>query len=378
MKILFITQYVALFGANKSLLSILNAVKNAGDEPWVLCPEQGDLTLELKNLNIGYTVFNFHSSCIGGKIRGSLKAIKNIFSDISNFSKLKTAVFTINPDLIYTNTSVVYHGYFLARALNKPHIWHLREFGWEDYHLRHPLGLSFFKTLLYKSDGVICISRVISIFFGQQKNTNAKVIYNGIKVKELLPVTKNVSADSSIKFLIVGFISESKGQLEAIKAFEKLLTIDQRFELVIVGEGSPAYFSLIKSYCHKSELLRTKVLFTGFQKDPSQLYNSCHYFLMYSKSEAFGRVTVEAMQHGMPVIAKNSAGSVEIVKHDYNGYLFDDYENSLTSLYDKLRNNSAYIKLSQHALETKQDFSEEKYTQAVIAMIYNVYQQKSI
>jgi glycosyltransferase involved in cell wall biosynthesis len=44
---------------------------------------------------------------------------------------------------------------------------------------------------------------------------------------------------------------------------------------------------------------------------------------MCSRCEAFGRVTVEAMKLGLPVIAANTGGSLELVQHGINGFLYE-------------------------------------------------------
>lgn len=45
--------------------------------------------------------------------------------------------------------------------------------------------------------------------------------------------------------------------------------------------------------------------------------------LVCSKSEAFGRVTIEAMMSMNPVIASNTGANTELIKEDYNGLLYN-------------------------------------------------------
>src|SRR5690606_20011728 len=136
---------------------------------------------ELKRKNIDYIVEKFHSVCFRLKLISSFKAFLNIFYDIKNFKIIKNKVAEFQPDIIYTNSSVIYHGYFLAKALSKKHIWHLREFGWEDYNLIHPLSTVYLKKLLSNSDAVVSNSTAISIHYNQIHNKKSFVVYNGIK-----------------------------------------------------------------------------------------------------------------------------------------------------------------------------------------------------
>jgi glycosyltransferase involved in cell wall biosynthesis len=44
---------------------------------------------------------------------------------------------------------------------------------------------------------------------------------------------------------------------------------------------------------------------------------------MCSKCEAFGRVTIEAMKIGIPVIGSNTCGTVELIEHERSGLLYE-------------------------------------------------------
>ena len=68
--------------------------------------------------------------------------------------------------------------------------------------------------------------------------------------------------------------------------------------------------------------LADRVHVRGFSEEPTQLMNSADVFLMCSRREAFGRVTVEAMKLGKPVVGARSGGTPEIVKEGETGYLY--------------------------------------------------------
>lgn len=370
-RILFIAHNSFLYGANKSMLSVARYVKEVeGLEPFVLCPAEGGLTDELKRLQIDYVTFRFHNTCVAAGLKGVLGGLFRTGTDIVNFPGLLKKVRKLNPAIIHSNTSVIYHGYLLAKLLQKKHIWHVREFGWEDYNVMHPLGLGFFKRLLHRSDAVICISKAIYTYFGQSTNPKARVIYNGIAAPALEPTVKVVPAVGTLKFLLVGLISKNKGQLEAIKAFEKLLPFDKDIELTIVGDGEQQYVDSIRAYCQERESLKGSVIFTGYQKNTKEFYRACHYLLMYSKAEGFGRVTVEAMQAGTPVIGYKGGGTEEIVENGYSGYLFSDFSSSLKDIQDKLRDQEVYSRLSENAIHSAHEkFSEKTYCANVVSVI---------
>jgi glycosyltransferase involved in cell wall biosynthesis len=233
----------------------------------------------------------------------------------------------------------------------------------------HPLSLQFYKKLLFKSDAVICISKAIYSYFGQNGNKRASVIYNGLVNGQCNEEGREVPAAGKLKFLLVGLISQNKGQLEALKAFEGLLKLDKAIELVLVGDGEKKYVDSLKSYCQHHKDLKGRVIFTGYKNSTEEFYRSCHYFLMFSKAEGFGRVTVEAMQYGVPVIGYRGAGTEEIVEDGHSGYLFTDFRRSLVDIHPYLRNQAMYNRLSQNAMmRACTKFSESTYCSNVVSV----------
>lgn len=65
------------------------------------------------------------------------------------------------------------------------------------------------------------------------------------------------------------------------------------------------------------------VEFRGYQKNPIEMLSEMDVGIMSSQCEAFGRVTVEYMMAGMPVIGSNSGGTPEIVVPGETGWLYE-------------------------------------------------------
>ena len=66
------------------------------------------------------------------------------------------------------------------------------------------------------------------------------------------------------------------------------------------------------------------VHFTGFRKDVYDVFSSLDLVVHASTSpEPFGRVIIEAMALGRPVIATALGGPLEIIKHGHNGFLIE-------------------------------------------------------
>ena len=86
--------------------------------------------------------------------------------------------------------------------------------------------------------------------------------------------------------------------------------------------------------------------------------------------ESFGLAVLEAMSHGIPVIASNLGAISEIIKHGEDGFLVNGEEEWIKYL-GQLETPSVHKKLSAAARLSAQNFSEQKMLQGFEAIIQN-------
>jgi glycosyltransferase involved in cell wall biosynthesis/UDP:flavonoid glycosyltransferase YjiC (YdhE family) len=102
----------------------------------------------------------------------------------------------------------------------------------------------------------------------------------------------------------VGRLAHRKGFDLLIRAFERARLPAAR--LVIVGDGS---------HRHRLERLAgERVTLTGFRRDVKDLYQAFDLFVCPSSYEPFGRVIIEALDSGVPVISTDAQGPSDIAK----------------------------------------------------------------
>jgi 1,4-alpha-glucan branching enzyme len=84
----------------------------------------------------------------------------------------------------------------------------------------------------------------------------------------------------------------------------------------------------------------------------NEVFSAGDLFLMSSMYEPFGIVTIEAMAMGLPVVAANSGGSVNIITHNQTGILtdFQDPHRVATYLFSLLRDEDTYERIAKAAL----------------------------
>ncbi len=93
--------------------------------------------------------------------------------------------------------------------------------------------------------------------------------------------------------------------------------------------------------------------------------------LVCSKSEAFGRVTIEGMKSGRVVIASNTGAGSELIEDGKNGYLFspEDAE-TLAQIVEQIYHSSAIKAISQAGQEfANHHFSLERHAQEINKII---------
>tara|TARA_B110000908_G_C10191506_1_gene420704 strand:+ start:148 stop:1272 length:1125 start_codon:yes stop_codon:yes gene_type:complete len=325
-RIQFILNNRFLYGANRSVLTIIEYFILKGHEVKVLVPFWGSMADELKRKGIPYEVIPFYSAFL--YIRPILKHILVPFLlmlDVLIFPFILFRTWQFNPDIIYSNTSAENSGIFLSKILRKKHIWHIREFMRNDYKFYFLFGKKIKSRLIRMSDKSIYVSQsVIEEVHEKHVDEKFKVIYNGIDLNiDVLPEIK--MSNDSIVFGMVGILDPAKGYELAIQYFCNILEKHPNSNLFIFGDKEGSYKNKILTKLDKLGIM-DKVIFKGFVKDQDEIYSSINILLVFSKSEGFGRVTIESALYGIPVIGYNNAGTSELINHKVTGCLFNSYD----------------------------------------------------
>lgn len=368
MKILFISNYGSLYGANRSLLSIIIFFHKEGHQVKVLLPNKDGMSIALEKFGISYSVIPYFSSFL--YIKPILKYLILpflIIFDFAIFFLLLKKIRKNRPDVIYSNTSAENIGIFIAKILKVKHILHIREFMSKDHGSFFIMGKRMKQKFIALSDGVIFVSKsVLKHIFPQNsylKNLNIKIIYNGITIPKKLS-TRNLNTNPT-KFGLVGIFDQAKQQHLAIEYISKIVNIYPNVELHFYGDKKGKYKDQMIDLVMKLEL-RDKVYFHGFIENTFMIYESIDVLLMFSRSEGFGRVTVEAMGQRVPVIGYNNAGTSEIIKDRETGCLFLDYSTFEDSVKFLIGNEQNYIRIQEAAYQYAcKTFSEDVYVKNV-------------
>lgn len=341
-KILFCFHYSILNnGGVRSMVDIIgNIIKKDGVTVYVVYPTRKETAIDyLEKLGVKTIYLPFYKLNKNGR-KGIWKyVIKKIMSPFL-FFKLKQIVKREKINIIYSNTIVIDYGFILSKMTKLPHIWHIREFGKEDHGIVLRGGEKALYRKLNESKGIIYISKAIERKYSPhiRKGIFQKVVYNDVSKAFINKKSNfNINPDNSLKATIIGAIQEGKGQLVAVKAVEKANKLGAKIELHICGEKTGSYYSEVNNYV-KNHKLFDQVYFDGFKTKMNEYRADMDIGIVASKSEAFGRVTVEGMLSNLAMIGADSAATSELITDNVTGLLYknediDDLAEKLLYLY---------------------------------------------
>jgi len=326
MRVLFICHVSNMLGAARSLLDLMDGLVQRGVNCYVIIPRSGKIIQELEERNIVYRIVPFKNwlssdSPLWKRLgRGGLNLLAMI--------RVAIKARAWGADVLYTNSSVTPVGAFAAFLLKKIHIWHIREFGQEDYGLSFDLGTRLsMKIINQLSFNIIIISEALKQKYVQYVSP-AKIrrIYDAVH----FPSGRNPSSEvkqrwsqsNILTLVIIGLLHPGKGQMDAVLAVGNLARQGVAVKLKIVGGGNPGYIKQLKQTVIRNGV-EGYVEFTGYVDDPAPIMNSADIILICSRSEAFGRVTIEGMLCGKPIIGTRSGATPEFIKEGFNGLLYE-------------------------------------------------------
>ena len=331
-RILYLTHYDNMYGANRALLDLVLGVKASGEyEPVVVIPAEGDFTDILRSNGIEYFICGITQwqAVYREPVSFALKKRKRLAAIARETDILYERFKDVGIDIIHSNSSVIGTGALLAERLGCAHIWHIREFAREHYGMRYFYPEGKVTKLYSEAKCLIAISDAV-LDNNRKKYPSANVIriYDGVAAdsgwteKSSLQATEQ-GKDGS-EFLYTGYLFPAKHQLDVVKAAALLKKrAVTGFHITLAGDGDPAYRKKLET-CIRKNGLEDNVTISGFVKDVKRLLAEADVGIIASEYEGFGLVTVEYMLAGLPVIGRRSGATPEIVSDGESGILYDD------------------------------------------------------
>lgn len=379
MNIMYINHENSLGGGTKSLLGMIDKLRLYKDvNITVVIPYIGNGSLEKQLISnkINYVKVHYRWWMIPKDKNKFIPKINSIVLNFISINRIAKIAKDLKIDIIHSNSSVINIGGLVSERTGIPHVWHIREFGDEDHGLvfinKRAECINFINK---NSEKVIAISKsVFKKFEGDILPNKLILIYNGIEKRDLKEKRDNTNK-KEFNILLAGAIKNSKGQKQAILAVEKLIKEYgyNDIKLNLAGANENGYADYLKELIKKLGIEK-HIKFLGFTNKIDEIRDRMDLELVCSKKEAFGRVTVEAMMSGNPIIGSDTGATVELIEPNFNGLLY--CENNIVDLAKKIKifieNPNEGIRMGSNGRE----FALNNFTTEINAMnIYNTYKK---
>lgn len=359
MKVLFFFDEDDKYGAPKSGMGLVRELKNKyGVIPIVLTSKRNNVNMLCDKEKIENYVTHHHKYVYveTNSFKSKIKLVPRYFRyKLGNIIARFVIPRKINLkeiDMIHTNISGIDIGILIAKKYNILNIVHIREFGDLDFNMKS-YRKKYINFLNNNVDRFIAISDAVKQYWIKKGIQKKKIVtvYNGI---DTLGIAKKDNYDNKkLRIIMLGSISEGKGQTELVEAIGKIdKKILSNIDVNIIGSG----------YFENEEKLRRLIddLKLGnivkFKTYDSEIQKKlCTYDIgvVCSKSEGFGRVTVEYMTSSLAVIVSNTGANEEIIDNNKNGLVYE--KGNILELSEKIvylyNNKNKRIELGNNARE---------------------------
>ncbi len=318
LRVLYVHHTPMLGGAEGSLLCLLRHLPDDLVSPSLACPPGGLLQQPgaAGNANL-YPMAAWHPrlSLTPWAAKAQMQHLAAMAAAIAGLARETGA------ELIHANSWPCALAAASNRGYRLPVLWHVR-----DLQIRRPVTW----WLKGRCSGQIAISQAVRDFLHERgfSPERVHVVYNGIDTTELAPARD--AADVRREFHVPPEVPlvVSVAQLVPWKRHDLLLQAARsilervptaRF-LLVGGDPVPGASRLEQLRSEARRMgLEHALIFAGYRADAADLVSAADVFYHAAEAEPLGRVVLEAMVLGTPVVVPASAGPAEIVQDGISG-----------------------------------------------------------
>lgn len=161
---------------------------------------------------------------------------------------------------------------------------------------------------------------------------------------------------------MMGRIDYAKSQLFVMEVLEELRELYPHIKMLMVGNKTEGewkdYYDQIERSVNRYENKEFQLY--PFTKEVGYFYQAADVFVMASKNETYGMVTIEAMLSEKIIVGTNSAGTKELLENETKGYYFNwmDAQSLKDALINVLDDRArAKEKATLASIEAKEKYS---------------------
>lgn len=319
MRLLFFTTSFAGGGAEKSLLTIADALSQRGHKVTVAA-NLNNPAYELPD-NVEF----IEKDSFQLKKSGAWYLIhRKLYNRIRLYLTTKRIITRVKPDVIITflhaNMQQIIQAHGSIPIISSERNTFDRKLYATEYREKFFLNRKF--------DIVTVLTKYDKEFIGNRLN-NVVVMPNALSSTIITPEEYQNSFSKRRNLLACGRISAIgedgklvKGFDLLINAFSKIADLFPDTDLDIAGDGTEEGLHYLTDLANQKGVGK-RVHFLGFVKNVEELMKSHQLFILSSRAEGFGRVVIESMAVGTPVVAFKCSGPSEIIEDGTDGFLVE-------------------------------------------------------
>ena len=297
-------------------------------------------------------------------------------------------------DVVHSNTSVQVDAALAARWAGIAHVWHVRELIGRPY-FRFGFPRRWISRFLYSFSDQVVANSPASADRIRENDRNGKllVLPNAVRADEftteegrshgrLLRRQWGVG-DGNILVGMCGSVGAlSKRHDWFIEMASKVHLRDPRVRFVICGRlpapggtGQKYYQGLMDQVVHAG--LSEYLLFAGHIPDIPGMMHALDVLVHPSPSESFGRVVLEAMAAGKPVVTMDGGGLADVVRSGETGFLVppEDMEGFVEPVLQLVQNEDLRHRFGERGRERAcKNYSIEDLAQQIVRLYRQVIQ----
>jgi glycosyltransferase involved in cell wall biosynthesis len=382
-RILFVNTVGSIGGAERSLLDLIGGLDRSRFEPTAALLSDGPLAGELARLDVPTAIVATAGAVHGLSLRGRRRSLAG-----SSMAALKASATVIHLARTLRREGIaLVHSNGLkaqliagtaARLSATPVLWHLRDIignGLQE-RLAIEIGSRCSRVIVANSDATRSA-------ITDRARCPVVTIHNGVDTDRFRPRVAGDNndfrreigvPDGSPLVAMVGMFARWKGQHVFARAAQHVAARIPAARFVFVGDeiyttnGHGSYRDELRQLI--AELgLESRLLFAGYRHDMPGVMASIDVLVHASvQPEPFGRVLIEAMAAGTPVIATRGGGVTEIVTDGETGLLVppDDVDAMAAAIERMLETSGVRISMGKRGRERViHSFSAKQHASAI-------------
>lgn len=309
----------AMEGADRSLITTIENLKDSGWEVLVIVRENGSFTERLEELKIPFQKLRY------SWWETSDENINPKWARLNYLAAHEAGILIrdFGARVVYTNTSVIAIGALAAALSDIPHICHIRELADGLIFKEHQSALPAIGNFIGNASNFVVFNSRATLESWKPflpEGTKSEIIYNPLSKPEPKP---NSKVTPGLNISVIGSITPLKSQMDVLRAVKLLCDKGMEIKIHIIGPvRNDAYKAELDAYIAK-EALEGNVNFAGYQDNPYDLASTGQLVIVSGNTEGFGRVTAESMLLGIPVLAASGGATDELIRDGETGYLYE-------------------------------------------------------